>query len=364
MFTTTVFRCSQQSLRPFAPTLYAIRRTYALSRFPQRSPGVGRRRQHVENDNYRNGTSGFRPTREEVPREDQPSSETSPLWQESARAANSDPAEGLRRLLMTHESLVVTRQIEMLNIFVGFEQTNKYAITTEDGEPLGYVAEEPRGLLSVFFRQIFRTHRPFRAIVMDNEGTPILWLRRPFSWINSRMFVQRLKDLSDRTPEKDEPVLDALAEVQQRWHLWRRRYDLFIRRGPKRILSLVSDPQPEPEAELYHQMAKIDERFLAWDFTLRDSHGKELASVSRAFRGFGREIFTDTGRYTIRFSPVERQVIANGMVYVTREEGRETSLDERALILATAVNIDFDYFSRHSEGGGMGMPFFWWGSSE
>ena len=189
-------------------------------------------------------------------------------------------------------------------------------------------------------------------------------LRRPFSWINSRMFVQRLKNLSDRAAAEDEPVLDTFAEVQQRWHLWRRRYDLFIRQGPKRILSLVSDPQPEPETESYNQIARIDEPFLAWDFALRDARSKEIASVSRAFRGFGREVCTRTlrlvqkliyvdfhryrysapwsrrdvglqtshsGRYTIRFSPAERQTIVNGMVYVTREEGRETSLDERAV---------------------------------
>ncbi len=37
------------------------------------------------------------------------------------------------------------------------------------------------------------------------------------------------------------------------------------------------------------------------------------------------------------------------------------TLDERAMTLATAVSIDFDYFSRHSGGGGMGLPFFIWG---
>jgi len=109
MLTTTVFRCPQQNLRLFAPAFCATRRTYALSRFPQRRPGVGRRRQHVENENHRTRASGSRPTHEEVPQEDQPSSETSPLWQESARSTKGDPAEGLRRLLMTHESLVVTR---------------------------------------------------------------------------------------------------------------------------------------------------------------------------------------------------------------------------------------------------------------
>ena len=37
------------------------------------------------------------------------------------------------------------------------------------------------------------------------------------------------------------------------------------------------------------------------------------------------------GRYTVRFSPAERQVIENGVVSVIRAEGREISLDERAV---------------------------------
>ena len=35
---------------------------------------------------------------------------------------------------------------------------------------------------------------------------------------------------------------------------------------------------------------------------------------------------------------------------------RPLSVDERTLILATAVSIDFDYFSQHSHGSGL-LPF-------
>lgn len=88
------------------------------------------------------------------------------------------------------------RQLEMLNIFAGFEQSNKYVIcegsiytmmppisilltqyaANENEEVLGYIAEEPRGMLAMFARQLFRTHRPFRALVMDSAGSPILWV--------------------------------------------------------------------------------------------------------------------------------------------------------------------------------------------
>jgi hypothetical protein len=68
------------------------------------------------------------------------------------------------------------------------------------------------------------------------------------------------------------------------------------RDAPEPILSKPGEPQPEPELDRFAQFAKIDEGFWAWQFTLRGSRGEELASISRAFRGFGREIFTDTGK--------------------------------------------------------------------
>jgi Scramblase len=153
--------------------------------------------------------------------------------------------------------------------------------------------------------------------VVATELTSGLQIRRPFAWINSRMYVQKLKDWNEYSTT-GELVLDTFAEAQQRWHLWRRRYDLFLRWGvykarfrisrteavdratPKLILSKAGEDQPEPEPDHFAQFAKIDEGFFAWHFTLRGSRGEELASISRAFRGFGREIFTDTGESCFR----------------------------------------------------------------
>jgi uncharacterized protein YxjI len=44
----------------------------------------------------------------------------------------------------------------------------------------------------------------------------------------------------------------VVGEVHQRWHLWRRKYDLYLGK---------------------RQFAAIDGGFLAWDFTLRDESG-------------------------------------------------------------------------------------------
>ncbi|RDB20951.1 hypothetical protein Hypma_011469 [Hypsizygus marmoreus] len=327
MFSPKSSRCLRQAL-PF-------HRTYTLSRFPQRNTGASRERRR-----------SIPIVSEAPPREGTPSGDKSESWKTSQRPPASNPSEGLKKLLLENDRLVIERQIEMLNIFIGFEQSNKYSICNELGEPLGYIAEEPRGFFAVMARQAFATHRPFRAVIMDLEGSPIMWVRRPFAWINSRMFVQRLKEYT----LDGEPVLDTFAEVQQVWHPWRRRYDLFIRESPKRITSTASEPQPEPEPSIFTQFAKVDSGFLAWHFYLLDGRGEEIAYINRAFRGFGREIFTDTGQYSVNFGPRD-ELKEPG----TQRVLRHLALDERALTLALAVNIDFDYFSRHSGPGHGGL---------
>lgn len=69
--------------------------------------------------------------------------------------------DGAMRLL-SNSALVIVRQLEMLNVFMGFEQANRYAILNTRGEHVGYLAEEEQGFLSTMTRQILRTHRPFK----------------------------------------------------------------------------------------------------------------------------------------------------------------------------------------------------------
>ncbi|KZV71908.1 Scramblase-domain-containing protein [Peniophora sp. CONT] len=339
------------ALRPLAPlprTSFA--RSYALSRYPDRTLRFGRTsRLNSHPQPSRSASSD--------PSQSSGSSSTAQagnaqeqLWAEATqRAPSGDTNEALRRLVMDHDTLVVTRQIEMLNVFVGFEQANRYAISSLDGVPLGYIAEADSGMSSALTRQLLRTHRPFHAVIMDNNGTPILWLRRPFSWINSRMRVQRQNSDSD---EDAEPELDTLGEVQQRWDIFRRKYEVFLREPSRRVLALAdSDEKGEPEldGESYAQLAQIDEPPLSWDFTLRDADGQPIASMSKKLRGLAREIFTDTSQYYINFKPREFEMGDDGSLIVRELEGaRQLSLEERAIVLATAVNVDVDYFSRHS----------------
>ncbi|ORX37703.1 Scramblase-domain-containing protein [Kockovaella imperatae] len=239
------------------------------------------------------------------------------------------------RELLAHDTLVIVRQIEMLNIFVGFEQANRYAIQTTEGELVGFLVEEEQSIVSTMTRQFLRTHRPFRAIIMDRHGNPILWIRRPFQFINSRIYVRA-------AGEENGPLV---GEAQQEWHPWRRRYNVFqTRRG----------------GETFSQFARIDGGFWAWDFWLKNKDDQLVASINRNFRGLGRELFTDTGQYVIRFDAAGTEldmppgaafeVQGQKLILPSGPDGSLT-MDQRAMTLATAVSIDFDYFSRHSGAG-------------
>ncbi|KAF9567583.1 Scramblase-domain-containing protein [Agrocybe pediades] len=329
-------------------------RVYSISRFPPKSTGVGRslRRQqplrtHLKkkdvDDNGHETTLGCAETDfngpEIIP----------PYW--------NSHEDGLKAILREN-TLVIERQLEMLNVFIGFEQSNKYTISNENGAILGYIAEEPRGFMGTISRQFLRTHRPFSAVVMDDQGTPILWLRRPFSWINSRMYVQRAKTQSILT-RSIEPELDIFGEVQQIWHPWRRRYDLFLRE--KQELLDGHGEGTSSNLETFYQIGKVDAGFLSWTFNVTEERGQVMAKIERAFRGFGREIFTDTGRYVLSFKPAAMSIehpISDSVEenqYINSIIRGELDLDSKALLLSLAINIDFDYFSRHSHAGGGGL---------
>ncbi|KAJ1337093.1 hypothetical protein BSLG_006853 [Batrachochytrium salamandrivorans] len=205
-----------------------------------------------------------------------PTPEASHILQESASISS----------VLAHPALVISRQLEMMSVLIGYEQANKYSIKDPGGTDVGFIAEEEMSFSGTILRQLLRTRRAFKAVVLDRSGTVVLKL------------------------------------IGREWHLWRRRYELFMKK---------------------RQFAGIDGQFWAWDFELKDEHDGRLGSVNRNFVGFAREIFTDTGQYAIHMDS-------------TPDLARPLSLDERAVMMATAISIDIDYFSRHSHSGGGWMP--------
>lgn len=169
----------------------------------------------------------------------------------------------------------------------------------------------------------------------------------------------------------------VIGEAQQQWAPLRRKYNLFTyHHSPNSATEMGSQQIPLTQTGLsnsqqmqlgqssegrrdfgeFNQFAYVDEPFLSWDFSLRSADNRLVGSVNRDFVGFAREIFTDTGVYALRMDSAALKP-AEAPDQNTSVTGM--TLDQRAVMLATAVSVDFDYFSRHSGAGGMGFFPMW-----
>ncbi|SCU77555.1 LAME_0A01486g1_1 [Lachancea meyersii CBS 8951] len=256
--------------------------------------------------------------------------------------------------ILNEPTIVVERQMEMMNVFLGFEQANKYVIMDALGNRIGHMQERDFGVTKAIMRQFYRLHRPFVVDVFDNWGNVLLTIKRPFSWINSHIKAILPQEIPLETSSNPESLSASFGSVPtpqststmgevgtlvgesvQNWHLWRRRYELF---------------QRDNEAgDSFTQFSQIDAPFLSFEFPLMDEEGKIMAGVDRNWVGLGREIFTDTGVYIVRMDSTRS---FQGVYPPENLSEQVLNLDQRAVLLANAVSIDFDYFSRHSRQGG------------
>ncbi|KAI9775089.1 MAG: Phospholipid scramblase 3 [Candelina submexicana] len=315
--------------------------------------------------------------------------------------------------ILSNSAIVVQRQLELMNLMIGFEQANKYVIMDGQGNHIGFMAEKESGMGNAIARQTFRTHRSFTAHVFDKHQKEVLRFHRPFAWINSHIRVYDPLEVSASSYSSSKAVqtiqpgsltsnidyssaqlshlalsdMRVIGEAQQKWAPLRRKYNLFLYRNiPEsafeegqnhaRIaagdLPLSNSQQLEVstgqgESGQFGQFAYVDEPFLSWDFSLKSADSRLIGSVNRNFAGFGREIFTDTGVYALRMDSAGLADEPRHWISRTDRESKDghdsgptgMTLDQRAVMLATAVSVDFDYFSRQRSGG-MGFMPLWW----
>ncbi|XP_021762088.1 altered inheritance rate of mitochondria protein 25-like [Chenopodium quinoa] len=236
--------------------------------------------------------------------------------------APTSPEEAQVAPLLARATLLITRHIEWANLVFGFEQENRYAIVDVcyPQSPVGFIREQSNVLL----RQFLRLRRPFVAYITDALGTELFRIRRPFWWITSSIYA--------------EVNGKEIGVVHQRWHLWRRIYDLYL--GNKQF-AVVENPG-----------------FWNWTFTMKDADGNVLAEIDRDWRGLGLEVFTDAGQYAIRFGSSDPALKTGPAEAVEDLEiARPLTLSERTVALALAVSLDNDFFSRHGGSWFLGVPF-------
>lgn len=76
--------------------------------------------------------------------------------------------------ILANSAIVVQRQLELMNVMIGFEQANKYVILDPQGNHVGFIAERDLGMGNMMARQMFSTHRSFTTHVFDKYEKEVL----------------------------------------------------------------------------------------------------------------------------------------------------------------------------------------------
>lgn len=286
--------------------------------------------------------------------------------------------------------VVVHRQLETANTFLGLEQATRYVLLDPRGTHIGYMAEHDGTHQEISSGQWFRTHRAFTTHIFDRKSQEVLRFHRPFSWSSTRLGVYDAANSrfnpTTKNPQLQQdlsgPPIDTMAmigEVRSRWAPRRGSYDLLVSRAPKpsqpgsastkhvEDLAATQDKETKQESKTsaLTQFASINEHSKSWDFSLSSTDGQEIGSINRRFRGFAQQHFTHTGSYVFHMDSVglKRDLQENDLtaergksdqanveVLLGKEFKKGLTLDQRAVMLASAVTINFDYLSGYRSG--------------
>ena len=208
--------------------------------------------------------------------------------------------------LFIDPQLTVRQHREPLEMLLGWQQANRYEVSSAEGRTLFWAAEQSGGVL----RSLSRNFNPFYRNTTDcltPDGTVALRITFPFTWFFRRGEVTAW----DGRP---------LGFTQQRFSLLRTWVDVL---GVNDNLLL----------EISGPMLKFFS-FAPWVFEVKQ-HGRLVARIRKHWSGWFQEMFSKADNFTIDFEP--------GFT--------DTRL--RQLLVAAALTIDlvsFEQKNRNSSG--------------
>lgn len=190
---------------------------------------------------------------------------------------------------------IYVKQVHELAEWIGFETRNKYEIRDEHQRPIGYAAEQQKGILGFLLRQWLGHWRKFDVHFFTPGRQVFMVAHHPFRWFFERI---ELRDAAGT----------YMGAIQKRFSILSKKFDVENERGV--TIMQVSSP-----------VWKI------WTFTFMH-HGRKVAEVQKKWAGLLAEGLTDKDNFLVEFSDPE------------------SSERDRKIVMASAVFIDLLYFER------------------
>jgi len=199
--------------------------------------------------------------------------------------------------LLSEQQVLVKQQVESIELLSSFEGRNRYVFSTPAGQRLAHAEEESTGAIGFISRNLFSSARPFSMGISVLNTSEIIWVKRHFEFIFSRITVS----------DSQGPV----GEVNQRFSILNRKYDLVPYFGGRTLT--VAGPLLRP-----------------WTFNILLG-GRQVGSIKKKWSGMLKEAFTKADTFAVSID----------------DRGLKTV--ERMLIFAAAIAIDIDYFEKKNK---------------
>ena len=183
----------------------------------------------------------------------------------------------------------------VLSMLTGWEVAREFDIVDSIGRQRGSAAEQGQGALASLGRTFFSGWLAIQFAVFSYPSQQLaMTLRRPFFWFFSEMTI-------------DGAHGERLGSAKRRFSIIRKRYDLRDASG--QTFATIASPLLHP-----------------WTFPIFDRSGQQRAEIAKKWAGMTEEMLTEAQRFKIDF-----------MNY-------DWPLTHRAVVLGTALSIDFDAF--------------------
>jgi len=196
--------------------------------------------------------------------------------------------------LIHHQKLKV-RQLHEIGEWLGYETRNKYEFLDFNDKQIAFAAEQSKGIIGFFLRQIFGHWRQFDLFFYTPDRQIFIVGHHPFRWFFSRIEVV----------DKEGRYLGA---IQKRFSILTKRFDIENNKGT--VIMEVASP-----------IWKL------WTFIFKHQ-GKPIAAVHKKWSGLISEAFTDRDNFMIEFT------------------SSDLSNDERKIVMTSSLFIDLIYFEK------------------
>lgn len=207
---------------------------------------------------------------------------------------SSDTAPPEAGTLLEARQVVVSQQVERLELMTNFEGRNRYRFQSPAGADLAYAEESDTGIGGAVLRNVFSTSRAFTMGISIHNTPDVIWLKRQFEFIFSRIKVS----------DNNGPV----GEVNQKFSLLSRKYELVTYFGARRLE--INGPLWKP-----------------WTFLI-STGGREVGAIRKKWSGLLKESFTRADTFEIDLTAPDLRAA------------------EKKLVFAAAIAIDIDYFEQ------------------